>query len=67
MTKAERFDLSDLPEEALTELYDYYLFLKQRYGNKTFLNVPETALLSEQALAADWNKPEEDEAWKDYQ
>jgi hypothetical protein len=48
-------------------LYDYYLFLKQRYGNKTTLDVPETALLSEQALAADWNKPEEDEAWKDYQ
>ncbi len=23
----------------------------------------ETALLSEQALAEDWNRPEEDEAW----
>jgi len=27
------------------------------------LNIPETALLSEQALAKDWNRPEEDEAW----
>ncbi len=26
-------------------------------------DVPETALLSEQALAEDWNRPEEDEAW----
>jgi len=26
-------------------------------------NVPETALLSEPALAEDWNRPEEDEAW----
>jgi hypothetical protein len=27
------------------------------------LHVSETALLSEAALAADWNRPEEDEAW----
>lgn len=26
--------------------------------------VPETALLSEAALAKDWNRPEEDEAWE---
>ena len=26
-------------------------------------DMPETALLSEQALAEDWNRPEEDEAW----
>ena len=26
--------------------------------------IPETALLSEAALAKDWNKPEEDEAWQ---
>jgi hypothetical protein len=25
--------------------------------------VPETALLSEAALAKDWNRPEEDAAW----
>jgi hypothetical protein len=25
---------------------------------------PETALLSEAALAEDWNRPEEDEAWR---
>ncbi|HEV2880407.1 MAG TPA: hypothetical protein VGX24_03790 [Pyrinomonadaceae bacterium] len=27
----------------------------------------ETALLSEQALAADWTRPEEDEAWSHLQ
>ena len=27
------------------------------------LNVPETALLSEAALAKDWLRPEEDTAW----
>jgi hypothetical protein len=29
--------------------------------------VPETALLSEPALAEDWNRPEEDEAWSHLQ
>lgn len=27
------------------------------------INVAEAALLSEQALADDWNRPEEDRAW----
>jgi len=27
------------------------------------VGVPESALLSEAALAEDWNRPEEDEAW----
>ncbi|MEA3351428.1 MAG: hypothetical protein U9Q82_12460 [Chloroflexota bacterium] len=26
-------------------------------------SIPETALLSEPVLSADWNRPEEDEAW----
>jgi len=29
--------------------------------------VPETALLSEQSLAEDWNRPEENEAWSHLQ
>jgi hypothetical protein len=29
--------------------------------------VPVTALLSEHALAEDWNRPEEDEAWSHFQ
>jgi len=31
------------------------------------IGVPETALLSEPALAEDWNRPEEDEAWSHLQ
>lgn len=31
------------------------------------LNISETALLSEEALAEDWNRPEEDEAWSSLQ
>ena len=30
-------------------------------------NVSVTALLSEQSLAEDWNRPEEDEAWSHLQ
>ena len=32
-----------------------------------FTDVSETALLSEPALAEDWNRPEEDEAWSHLQ
>ena len=31
------------------------------------VDVSETALLSEPALAVDWNRPEEDEAWSHLQ
>jgi hypothetical protein len=32
-------------------------------GDEAAILVNETALLSEQALAEDWNRPEEDAAW----
>lgn len=35
--------------------------------HKPAISVPETALLSEPALANDWNRPEEDEAWSHLQ
>ena len=31
--------------------------------NEPAINVAEAGLLSEEALADDWNRPEEDEAW----
>ena len=31
------------------------------------ISMPETALLSEAALAEDWNRPEEDAAWSHLQ
>lgn len=34
MQTLEPFDLSVLPKQAQTELYDFYLFLKQRYTKK---------------------------------
>lgn len=39
-------------------------------GSRVLITIPEpegveTALLSEPALGADWNRPEEDAAWSD--
>jgi hypothetical protein len=34
---------------------------------KPVINIPETALLSEPALAEDWDRPEEDAAWSHLQ
>jgi len=34
---------------------------------ETASSIPETALLSEQALAKHWDQPEEDEAWSHLQ
>jgi hypothetical protein len=36
-------------------------------GESHPIAAPETALLSERALAADWNRPEEDAAWSHLQ
>ena len=33
------------------------------FEDEPAVSVSETALLSEQALAKDWNRPEEDAAW----
>jgi hypothetical protein len=48
--------------------------LKRTAGGRVLITIqddlppiPETALLSEQSLAADWNRPEEDEAWSHLQ
>ena len=35
--------------------------------SKSDIEACETALLSEAALAEDWNRPEEDQAWKHLQ
>ena len=35
--------------------------------DESTVSIHETALLSEKALAEDWNKPEEDEAWSHLQ
>ncbi|MCY0879731.1 MAG: DUF2281 domain-containing protein [Firmicutes bacterium] len=50
--------LQDLPDDLMDEVIDFVQFLRLRHA------LPETAILSESALAQSWLTPEEDEAWK---
>ena len=52
-------ELEGLPEGCIAEVTDFAAWLKYR----RLQQVPETMMLSETALAKDWNTPEEDEAW----
>jgi hypothetical protein len=53
-------ELQDLPESDARQVLDFIRFLKSRRGAAL-----ESAVLSERALAVDWLRPEEDEAWAD--
>ena len=52
-------EIETLPVSCLDDVVDFVAWIKQR----KFSNRPETMLLSEAALAKDWETPEEDEAW----
>jgi hypothetical protein len=52
-------EIETLPESRVTEALDFVGYLKR----KSAFRIPETMLLSEAALAKDWDTPEEDEAW----
>jgi hypothetical protein len=62
MTRIEALmcDAEDVPDVLL----DFLRFLKSRYQKETGTEHIEPMLLSESALAKDWLRPEEDEAWK---
>lgn len=62
MTKIDELleEVREMPEPALEEVLDFVRFLKAMQASE--LN--ETALLTEPALAKDWLRPEEDEAWQ---
>ena len=48
-----------LPEQLQREVYDFARFLRFKTDEDKFNGL----LLSESALAKDWNTPEEDAAW----
>ena len=50
---------ASLPETLQREVYDFVRFLRHKNTDDSFNGL----LLSETALAKDWNTPEEDEAW----
>lgn len=54
-------EIEQVPEPILEEVLDFLRYLK---ANK-ILQRQEATLLSEQSLAKDWLRPEEEEAWRD--
>lgn len=54
--------VESLPEEFLQELADYAEKLR---GRAARCRTVPTALASQELLARDWLRPEEDEAWRD--
>jgi hypothetical protein len=52
-------EVSQLPEQLQREVYDFARFLRHKKEDESFNGL----LLSESALARDWNTPEEDAAW----
>ncbi|OQY28828.1 MAG: hypothetical protein B6244_05940 [Candidatus Cloacimonetes bacterium 4572_55] len=54
MDMVKQLDISVLPQKAQEELYDFFLFLKQRYQEKWIdSDVGEAAILSEQSFGED--------------
>jgi hypothetical protein len=64
LTKSLIQEIQTAPEAVQREVFDFLVFLKARQsapaeGGENLL------LLAQSAWAADWNTPEEDEAWRD--
>jgi hypothetical protein len=52
-------EVAALPEPQQREVFDFARFLRSKNAEDSFNGL----LLSESALAKDWNTPEEDAAW----
>jgi hypothetical protein len=52
-----------LPEQEQEEVFNLISSQQKRFTRRKLKPISETALLSESALATDWNRPEEDDAW----
>jgi Protein of unknown function (DUF2281) len=55
------YEIEQIPDFLVGEILDFVQFLKSKHQPDR----QETALLSESALAKDWLRQEEDEAWRD--
>jgi len=52
-------EIAELPEPQQLQVYDFVRFLRYKKTEDSFNGL----ILSESALAKDWNTPEEDAAW----
>jgi len=63
MVTTKQMDLTLLPDEARSELYDFYRFLLQKHRKKTVLDTREESaywsILSEQSVKKIWDNEED--------
>ena len=59
-------DWQAMPEQAQQEVYDFFLFIKQRYRSSQSPDSSETLTFSNHSanLIDDWKNEEEDAVWK---
>lgn len=57
-------EIQSAPEPVRREVFDFLVFLKSRQADRQE-GREDLMPLAESAWAADWNTPEEDEAWRD--
>jgi hypothetical protein len=59
-------DWKTLPEHAQQEIYDFYLFIKQRYEKRIQVDKSETLALSNHSAntVEQWLDESEDSVWK---
>ena len=59
-------DWKTLPEPAQKEVYDFFMFIKQRYAKQTKQNKSDTIAFSNHSASTidEWLDDKEDEIWK---
>ena len=59
-------DWQSMPEQAQQEVYDFFLFIKQRYSSEQSQDGSETIAFSDHSanLIEDWKNDAEDAIWK---
>lgn len=64
MNTITKQDWQSLPEQAQQEVYDFFLYIKQRYNSKS--DQSETIAFSNHSanLIEEWQDEKEDEVWK---
>jgi hypothetical protein len=58
-------EIPNTPESVLREVYDFLVFLKSRNPSDAKQGPEDLMALADSSWGPDWNRPEEDEAWKD--
>lgn len=64
MTEAIIEEIKDAPQGVQREVFDFLVFLKSRQAAQGEA-AADLLPLAQTAWAADWDSPEEDEAWRD--